>query len=148
MHKQKCKSCSQVKPVEAFEWQKNRPNPRKVCQKCRHANRDYEKEYAYRNKKRKEKYWADPDKARMEWEKSVYGVCKEDFSYSECWICGSTARLCIDHCHDSGEPRGLLCTKCNSAVGMFDEDADRMIKAVEYLASGPHFQLSWKKYHK
>lgn len=146
--KQQCVGCSLVKDISAFEWQKNRPNPRKKCQQCRHDSRNYEKEYTYRNKKRKEKYWADPDKARQEWEKHKYGVCKEDFSYSECWICSSSKRLCIDHCHSSGEPRGLLCTKCNSAIGMFEDSIDKMIKAVEYLSDGPHFELDWKKYPK
>ena len=148
MTKQECVSCGVVKTISEFEWQKNRPKPRKKCQKCRHEERDYEKEYAYRNKKRKEKYWQNPDKARRDWEKHVYGVCKEDFGYKECWICGSTGRLCIDHCHESGKARGLLCTKCNSAIGMFDDDIERMKRAMQYLEDGPHFQLSWGAYPK
>lgn len=146
MNEQKCNTCHEVKPISSFEWQKGRPNPRKKCQKCRHKERDYEKEYAYRNQKRKEKYWEDPQDARRVWERNKYGVCKEDFSYEECWICGSNLRLCIDHCHNSGEPRGLLCTKCNTALGMFDDDVNRMTRAIGYLSDGPHFQLSRKAY--
>ena len=143
---QTCKTCGISKDVSAYEWQKNRPNPRKECQKCRHSKRDYEKEYTYRNKKRKDKYWENPDEARRKWENHKYGVCKEDFSYAECWICSSSIRLCIDHCHTSGQVRGLLCTKCNAAVGMFDDNTGRMGRAIEYLTSGPHYQLSRKKY--
>lgn len=146
MKQQKCVSCNTVKPISDFEWQKNRPNPRKKCKRCRHQERDYEKEYSYRNEKRRQKYWEDPDKARREWEKHKYGVCKEDFKYEECWICGSKDRLCIDHCHNSGTPRGLLCTKCNTAIGMFEDDTSRMEKAMDYLKDGPHFQLSWESY--
>ena len=146
MKEQVCNSCGVLKPVSDFEWQKNRPNPRKKCQVCRHKERDYSKEYAYRNKKRKQKYWEDPDKARRDWERNVYGVCKEDFNYKECWICGSKDRLCIDHCHNTNEVRGLLCSKCNTALGMFDDDPKKMENAVKYLKDGPHFQLSWKAY--
>jgi hypothetical protein len=146
MIQQECTCCKVVKDVSAFEWQKNRPNPRKKCQQCRHENRDYEKEYTYRNEKRKEKYWADPQKARQEWETHKYGVCKEDFSYKECYICGSVNRLCIDHCHDTGDVRGILCSKCNTALGMFDDDTDKMKRAIDYLKGGPHFELSRKSY--
>jgi len=146
MTEQKCISCNTIKPISKFEWQKNRPNPRRKCQDCRHKERDYEKEYAFRNKRRKERYWQDPDKARQEWEKHKYGVCKEDFGYKQCWICGSEHRICIDHCHDSGDARGLLCTKCNTALGMFDDDVERMKRAMDYLKDGPHFQLSWESY--
>lgn len=148
MREQECNTCHKVKPLSEFEWQKSRPNPRKKCQKCRHKDRNYEKEYAYRNEKKKQKYWGDPDAARRSWERSKYGVCKEDFSYSCCWICGSSERLCIDHCHTSGQPRGLLCTKCNTALGMFEDNPVKMQRAVQYLADSPHFQLPWKDYPK
>lgn len=148
MNEQTCNTCHKTKPITAFEWQKNRPNPRKKCQECRHKERDYEKEYAYRNKKRKQKYWEDPDAARRAWEKSKYGVCKEDFQYSCCWICGSTQKLCIDHCHNSNEVRGLLCVRCNTALGMFGDNTVSLHRAIEYLNKQPHFQLSWENYPK
>lgn len=144
-----CISCGITKPISAFEWQKDRPNPRKKCQACRHSERDYTKEYEYRNKKRKEQYWADPDKARQVWEKVKYGVCKEDFEYSCCWICGSKVRLCIDHNHETGNVRGLLCTKCNTGLGMFEDNPVKLERAIEYLSDeNPHYQLSWSKYPK
>jgi len=146
MVEQTCVSCGVTKSLECFEWQKNRPNPRKKCKECRHKERDYTKEYEYRNKKRKEKYWEDPEKARREWETYKYGVCKEDFDYQECWVCGSVDRLCIDHCHKSGKTRGLLCSKCNSALGLFEDDTERLKMAIKYLKTNPHFQLSWESY--
>ena len=56
----------------------------------------------------------------------------------KCAICGATEcsngrKLHIDHDHDTGKIRGLLCNKCNPALGLFNDDIDLMTKAVEYL---------------
>lgn len=45
-------------------------------------------------------------------------------------------KLCVDHCHETGEVRGLLCSKCNTAIGMFQEDINVMYRAIEYLSKG------------
>ena len=50
-----------------------------------------------------------------------------------CECCGSKKRLCIDHCHDSKKPRGLLCHKCNTALGLLDDDSQRMLNLIRYL---------------
>ena len=42
-------------------------------------------------------------------------------------------RLCIDHCHDTKKPRGLLCHKCNTALGLLDDDSQRMLNLIRYL---------------
>jgi hypothetical protein len=41
--------------------------------------------------------------------------------------------LHVDHCHKTGEIRGLLCTACNQALGMFKEDIKILQKAKEYI---------------
>ena len=138
MKEQECNICFQTKPISKFEWQKNRPNPRKTCQVCREQARNKKVRKQSREK------WLEakgPDYKRMNYERSVYGVCKEDFTYSQCWICDSVERLCIDHCHSTGVVRGLLCTHCNFALGHFKDDIDRMERAIMYLKTQPHFEL-------
>lgn len=61
-----------------------------------------------------------------------------------CAICGREAgdakrRLYVDHCHETGLIRGLLCANCNTGLGMFADNQERMMKAIEYLAreAGP-----------
>jgi len=46
---------------------------------------------------------------------------------------GHEFRLAIDHCHESGQVRALLCFACNAAIGMMMENPERMRKAAEYL---------------
>ena len=46
---------------------------------------------------------------------------------------GTTNILSIDHCHKTKKVRGLLCKKCNSAIGFFEDDLDIVKKAVKYL---------------
>lgn len=58
----------------------------------------------------------------------------------QCWICGCPPptkgryrRLSVDHSHITGNVRGLLCVKCNSALGLLGDSVIRLEKAVEYL---------------
>ena len=41
--------------------------------------------------------------------------------------------LVVDHCHKTGQRRDLLCSRCNLAIGLFDDDPDRLRAAAEYL---------------
>ena len=50
-----------------------------------------------------------------------------------CAICSSTYLLGVDHNHMTGEVRGVLCRKCNSGIGQFGDDPERVQKAVDYL---------------
>ena len=40
---------------------------------------------------------------------------------------------CLDHDHNTGEFRGWLCNRCNSALGWLDDDLDKLKRAVKYL---------------
>ena len=43
--------------------------------------------------------------------------------------------LCVDHCHKTGSVRGLLCSKCNSGIGMFSDSMKLLLSAVKYLSN-------------
>jgi len=59
----------------------------------------------------------------------------------KCAICGTlpwaNRRLAVDHDHQTGSVRGLLCTPCNAAIGLFKEDANLILVAYEYLKPKP-----------
>jgi hypothetical protein len=41
--------------------------------------------------------------------------------------------LCVDHDHDRGRVRGLLCNACNTAIGLFEEEVGRLAIAIDYI---------------
>ncbi len=75
----------------------------------------------------------------------TYGITGEQYwalyAYQgeRCAICkvarGVTKRLAVDHDHDSGEVRGLLCGPCNQMLGRLGVDALR--RAADYLENPP-----------
>lgn len=42
-------------------------------------------------------------------------------------------KFAVDHCHKTGAVRGLLCTQCNTALGLFKESPRRLESALRYL---------------
>lgn len=50
-----------------------------------------------------------------------------------CAICACKKYLVIDHCHRTGKVRGLLCKKCNTALGGFNDDTKALEGAIAYL---------------
>lgn len=75
----------------------------------------------------------------------LYGLTEQDYNEMlaaqdfSCAICRTDSwmekngRLHIDHDHDTGQVRGLLCSRCNVGIGMFAEAKTRLLAAIEYL---------------
>lgn len=77
-----------------------------------------------------------------------YGINVADFNRilaaqgGACAICrspvnGTTKRaMSVDHCHTSRAIRGILCLRCNCAIGLFDDSTEKMLSAVAYITKG------------
>ncbi len=85
-----------------------------------------------------------PDYHRAHMLKSCYNITIEDWDnmFAKqagcCEICGIhqsaiKTTLCVDHCHNTGKVRGLLCIKCNTAIGSLNDDVSILEKAIKYL---------------
>lgn len=93
----------------------------------------------------RERYAKNPLGHRDKSLKSIYGITIEDYDKmyaaqsGKCWICGTYRNsggqdgLVVDHCHNKGHVRGLLCASCNHGLGKFKDDTQRLEKAIEYL---------------
>jgi hypothetical protein len=61
------------------------------------------------------------------------GVCAICSKPETSVVNGKIKPLAVDHCHDSEKIRGLLCARCNQAVGLFGEDVNILNNAIDYL---------------
>lgn len=57
-------------------------------------------------------------------------ICKKDIGLD---ANHKTDRPYVDHCHESGKNRGLLCMHCNTGIGHFKDRVDVLAAAIEYL---------------
>jgi hypothetical protein len=71
-----------------------------------------------------------------------YGLTLEQYEVimlkqnNKCRICGdsiSMKTVAIDHCHNEGHVRGVLCGTCNSGLGFFKDNTESLKKAIDYL---------------
>jgi len=107
---------------------------------------------AKRRKARKQK---DPERFRKRREQKMYykyGITVRQYEEMlekqnhVCAICGNSEtrisnqtsniqRLSVDHCHTTGKVRGLLCNRCNTAIGRFEDNEGFLENAINYLNS-------------
>ena len=100
----------------------------------------------YMKKYMREYRKSNPDKNQRIWDAKRYGYILTDEDlvrlYEEqehrCAICGVhesdlKKRLAIDHCHETGEVRGLLCFNCNTGLGKLGDSVDGLQRALDYL---------------
>jgi len=81
--------------------------------------------------------------AKSTWERSLkfhYGITIEDWhamliaQSGRCDICTKPMmKPLVDHCHETGRVRALLCGACNVGLGQFQDDVALMLRAIAYL---------------
>lgn len=144
-----CTKCHQSKPLDEFYEIKASKTARTSdgrFAECKQCNRARALAHLKASRAR------DPEghaRKRRVWTRSArlrqYGMTEADYNAllsgqgGGCAICGTTeagaggGQLPVDHDHETGEVRGLLCHNCNSGLGRFGDDPDRLIAAASYL---------------
>lgn len=112
------------------------------------ANAYARKWHADNKNKESERYkrwrFENPDVKRNSRLRNLYGITLEVYERmlfeqsGVCAICSKTnsdgRRLHVDHCHATGQVRGLLCFPCNTMLGNANDSESTLSLAAEYLA--------------
>ena len=132
-----CSGCDQNKTVEEF-W-KNNTKPDGLQSRCKVCwKRLTDKR---RNGPKREEELRQRKNRHLV---NYYGISLEEYESilarqgGKCAICHEPEsmprrKLVVDHCHRTGRVRGLLCGRCNLALGMLEDRLDLMESAVLYL---------------
>jgi len=119
-----CNKCNTEKELTEFSFRNDSQKYREACKQCRAIQGAL-----YRYDCTQEQFDAMKEK-----QNNSCGVCgikaedviHKDFKYSP---------LVIDHCHTTGNIRGLLCPTCNNALGLFHDSIKKLSNAITYLKS-------------
>jgi hypothetical protein len=154
----KCSACGQMKPIDEFRRRADRKERGKRggrWSKCKDCEREASQQphrrtlanQAARRCMRKLKAENPAEYARRLREQNLqrkYGIGIADYDKmladqnGVCAICGEPPavgkNLHVDHDHATGKVRGLLCGRCNPAIGNMRDERSRLHKAAEYLA--------------
>lgn len=142
-----CSACKKSLPLSSFNKNKNMTDG--LQNYCRDCHRAFGRACYQRHK---EKLKPAARERNREWNKQhgrdanlrqKYGVTEQRFNQASaaiggaCEICGKQCgvhkNLSVDHDHDTGFVRGLLCMKCNAGIGKFGDSADLLRSALEYM---------------
>lgn len=138
-----CTKCKSIKSRQDFREREDAKNGLQYwCREC--ENRANRERYVPKPKKKR-----NPEEvkrnARDRMLRHRYGITLDEVNKiyedqnGKCAICyikrpkkGVTG-LYVDHCHETGRVRGLLCPNCNAAIGKFKEDTKTLKSAIQYL---------------
>lgn len=131
-----CTQCKEEKPAttEYFYWRSDHQALHSQCKVCKDkSNKKY-----YEDNKEKVK-----DYTYFYAVVKKYGLTKEGYTRlweaqkGRCKICedpfDDLVRPHVDHSHNTGEIRGLLCGNCNKGLGHFKDNPDLLLLACDYL---------------
>jgi hypothetical protein len=102
-------------------WRKNNPEKYRLLQRNSHLKRHYN-------------ITLDDYNLMSEAQNHVCAICGMKESSNRGHTLNALS-LAVDHCHESGKIRGLLCMDCNQMLGKFNDDPARFEKAAEYLVT-------------
>jgi hypothetical protein len=127
-----CPSCNTEKNESEFYVQISRSTKRSsYCKECE-------------CKKRRSWRKNNSDKVRNSNYKNAYGINLENYNkmFADqagcCAICKKhqnefTKKLSVDHDHQTGNVRALLCNPCNTSLGNMNDDIELLKSAIDYL---------------
>lgn len=130
----KCSTCKQEKPLTEFYTRSQSPD--KLHFHCKECSKNKRNKW---NSEKGKDYWRHASYVRAS---SKTGIPVEDIYRAiksqdfKCKICKSPEKdkfLAVDHCHQTGKFRGMLCQKCNTGLGQFNDDPELLRQAILYL---------------
>lgn len=125
-----CTRCGKTKPATAFHRTRHRRRSR--CAQCISETRPPS------NRPK-----PTPEENRR-YQMAKYGITQDQYEQMEeaqgkvCAICqqpqAGRLRLAVDHCHETGRVRALLCATCNGGLGLYEQHLKRPKDYAGYLA--------------
>lgn len=125
-----CPDCGEEKDATEFNVdRRNKSGLYTYCRPCKYQ----------RYKKR------DPKKRRLERVKACYGLEPGEYyalveaANGTCQTCGTPegddkpTKLVVDHCHVTGKVRGMICDRCNRALGLVGDNVQTLSNLITYL---------------
>ena len=143
-----CSACKEIKAVETEFLQRDKPYKNgDVCYRSRCRECENKKNLAHHHANRKGEIHRIASYRYVL--KTTYDMSEKDYTdmfhaqRGECKICSTkltnvfekifNAKTAVDHCHDTGKVRGLLCGTCNTGLGGLKDSPELLRKALEYL---------------
>lgn len=134
-----CTRCSELKGANDFYSDKRTGALRAACKACMAVDSN---EWRSKNRERALEIQRQSALKRRLRERGVDAELHTLLvarSGGQCEICGASpgglkTMLSIDHCHETGRVRGLLCDSCNIGIGYFNDDPRKLAAAIRYLA--------------
>ena len=130
-----CKTCVKEYAQSDIGKSKNRENCRRWYKSHATTARKYERNYYHNNKDYYKNYYL---KRKYDFTLEQYDFCIQ-IQGNRCAMCDSPEpgmgrkRFSVDHDHQTGKVRGLLCGRCNLLLGHSKDDVTLLQKGIDYL---------------